>query len=85
MGVLGELGFMNAERRADKDEKWNHFGATWSIWVPFCRPLDFEGPPKVTHFQEAQHKIRKLVSKSAFEQKHVFDCFLIPKVEGPKL
>ena len=30
-GVLGALGFMNAERRADKDEQWSHFGATWSI------------------------------------------------------
>ena len=30
-GVLIALGFMNAERRADKDEKWNHFGPTWSI------------------------------------------------------
>ena len=43
-GVLGALGFINAEKRADKDEKWSHFGATWSICVPFWRPLDFEGP-----------------------------------------
>ena len=27
-GVLGALGSMNAEMRADKDEKWNHSGAT---------------------------------------------------------
>ena len=31
--VLGALGFMNAERHAQENEKWSHFGATWSILI----------------------------------------------------
>ena len=37
-GVLGALGYMNAERRADKDEKWSHFGATSSILCAILAP-----------------------------------------------
>jgi hypothetical protein len=27
-----------------------HFGATWSILVPFVTPSDFEGGPQIDHF-----------------------------------
>ena len=37
-GVLRAFGFMNAERRADKDEQWSHLGATWSILCAMLAP-----------------------------------------------
>ena len=37
-GGFGALDFMNAERRANKDEKWSHFDATWSIWCAILAP-----------------------------------------------
>ena len=29
---------------------FQHFGATWSILVPFWRPSDFEGSRQIDHF-----------------------------------
>ena len=40
-GVLGAFGFLNAERRADKNEKWKHFGATWPILCASVAPTGF--------------------------------------------
>ena len=39
-GALGTLGFMNAERRADKDGRWTHFGATWLILCAILAPTE---------------------------------------------
>ena len=46
-GVLGALGLMNAERRANKCEQRSQFDATWSICVPCWLPPDFEGPNRL--------------------------------------
>ena len=40
-GVLGALGSMHAERLADKDEKWSHFGATYSLSGSILAPAVF--------------------------------------------
>ena len=41
-GVLGALGFMNAKRRADKDESEAISAPLGRFSVPFWRPVDFE-------------------------------------------
>ena len=32
---------MSAERRADKDERWIHFGTTWLIFCAILAPAGF--------------------------------------------
>jgi hypothetical protein len=39
---------------------FQHFGATWSILVPFLTPSDFEGGPKIDHFWKNKKKIKKM-------------------------
>ena len=41
LGGLEAFGFMNAERRADKDQNWSHFGAAWLILCAILAPSGF--------------------------------------------
>ena len=44
-GVLEPLGFINAERRADKDKSGANLAPLGRFCVPCWRPLDFEESP----------------------------------------
>ena len=60
----------------------NVFGTTWSIWIPFWRPLDFEEVPKSIVFAYNQSKVIKKGVQEGVLKKHIFGLILDAKMGG---
>ena len=49
---------------------FQHFGATWSIGVPFLIPSDFEVGPKIDHFLKQSKTNEKKEAQETALKKH---------------
>ena len=70
-GVSGASFFQERKHMSAREFLEGHFGATWSILGAILDPLDFEGGPKILHFNyPARHLYKEcFVAKSIFEKK----------------
>ena len=66
-----KTGFENKlQSRHTHTQNFEHFGATWSILVPFWIPSDFEGVPKSTIFEQKYKKNEKKEVQEPALKKH---------------
>ena len=78
-----KTGFKKVKKEQEISE--HHFGATWSILVPFLTPSDFEGGSKINYFWKQSKKNEKNEVQETALKKHDFWLIFDAKMRGLKL